>query len=177
MAAVELLDRVLYTCRAAGGQIQDTVNWEPDPSEFEAVTEIKISVQFPAHHPRRGEWVQLQRFDNSAGLPPETFPIRCSLADYFEVDELRVKIEARYSIRPDGFQAHPTRNFDFFVNFPAGFKVQVKPLVLHPELCYTAIENTFARVQYDSWMLPQSGVAWGLWPGEQTSHSPNDDVV
>ena len=161
------LDRVTYLCRRGGTAIQPTISWHPDPGEIEQLDSLIIKVQYPAHHPNRGNVVVL--FDSGvSGLPSLSMGVRESLSKYADVDGLAVTVESRYWVRARQFQywqmAHPTRNLQFVLSFPKGYAVQIKPLVLHQDLCQTFVQSTVARMKYDAWMLPQSGVAWLLTP-------------
>src|SRR5208282_3932437 len=86
------------------------------------------------------------------------------LSDYKGIDGLIVRLDSTYLVDAELFQywqmAHPTKNFHLSLSFPKEFSLQLKPLVLNPELAQISISDGFAMVKYDTWMLPQSGVAW-----------------
>jgi hypothetical protein len=161
--SIEIQDTISYTCRKAGGEIQKTVNWAIDPGEFLAVKKLKIEVQYPFWHPLK---TQSKTLLNSDGSDVDLTELRYSqqLNDYRDIDGLVVKMESTYMVDLERFQywqmAHPTKNFHMSVSFPKEFSIQLKPLVLHPEFVETVIADGYAMVKYDTWMLPQSGVAF-----------------
>ena len=169
---VTIFDCVHYTCRRSGDSIQSHVRWGPDPYEWMNVRDVRISVQFPQHHERMGEWELLYNSDDGGSIDDEEFPMEIPLKAYGAVDRLRVKVEARYEVRSDHFQywqmAHPTRSFEFTLAHPMNHEVQVKPFVLHHAMCHISRHDRLVRVKYDSWMLPMSGVAWMIRPAAQT---------
>lgn len=159
-------DRIMYTCRKAGGILQKKVSWRPDPGEFEDVVSLKISIKFPYNHPRKGEVEVLCECPEGIheGKNLEETMVTCSLDKYKEVDQLIVIVESVYKIRPERFHywqmAHPTKNFIFLITHPKEYTVQLKPLVLEPESVTVSQRDMSASVKCDSWMLPLSGLAY-----------------
>jgi hypothetical protein len=175
---VEIQDTISYTCRKAGGDIQKHVKWAADPNEFRSVSKLKIQVQYPYWHDLKGQWITLADVP-TADIDLTNFVHSQSLDEYKGVDGLIVKMESIYVVDLEKFHywqmAHPTRNFHMSLSFPSEFSIQLKPLVLHPELAQTTISDGYALVKYDTWMLPQSGVAWRFVrkPKLQTNESPS----
>ncbi len=165
---ITIYDRMLYTCRKAGGAIQKTVSWQPDPDEFEDVISLKISIKFPYNHSKKGEEICLCDCPDGTyegkNLEEATTKVTCSLEEYKKIDQLIVIVESIYKIRSERFQywqmAHPTRNFTFLITYPKEYTVQLKPLVLEPENVNMLIKEISATIKCDSWMLPLSGLAY-----------------
>lgn len=159
-------DRIMYTCRKAGGILQEKISWRPDVGEFEDVTSLRISIKFPYNHPRKGEEEILCDCPDGTyeGNNLEETMVTCSIEKYKEIDQLIVIVESVYKIRPDRFQywqmAYPTKNFTFLITHPKEFTVQLKPLVLEPESVTVSQKDMSSTVKCDSWMLPLSGLAW-----------------
>lgn len=160
---IEIQDTISYICRKAGGSIQKSVNWAADPDEFRSVSKLKIEVQQPYRLDCKSEWKLLAEI-NVSKVDITKFKHDQPLDDYKDIDGLVVKMESTYVVDVDKFQywqmAHPTKNFHMAISFPNDFLIQLKPLVLHPELAQTTIRDGYADVLYDTWMLPQSGVAF-----------------
>ena len=161
---IEIQDTISYTCRKAGGSIQKSVRWAADPGEFISVKKLKIQVQYPYWHELKGQWKPLKEASVSELICLDRFRYDQPLDDYKDVDGLIVKMESTYVVDLERFQywemAHPTKGFNMSISFPKEFSIQLKPLVLHPELAQIMIADGYANVIYDTWMLPQSGVAF-----------------
>jgi hypothetical protein len=161
---LKIFDRVTYNCREAGGILQNEVVWQADPNEFLSIESLKIEVKYPYTHEKKGDIDTLYDKKDLSSENPSDFRVAVSLEPYKNIDGLTVIMEAIYIVDKDRFQywqmSHPTKNFDLLISFPDQYSIQVKPLVLHPELIQIGIEERYAKITYASWMLPQSGVAW-----------------
>ena len=73
-------------------------------------------------------------------------------------------IEAIYYVDINRFQywqmTHPTKNFVISIDYPRDYSVQFKPLVLNENLCQIIKELGQTMIKYDSWALPNSGLAF-----------------
>jgi hypothetical protein len=159
----DVFDRVTYVCRRSAAGIQPNIRWVPDRDEFKEVRSITIDIQYPYNHDKKGTCETLASYTKE-NLPDEGVSV--SLENYKDVDGLIVIMTANYSIDGDRFQywtmAHPTRNFDVTLTFPDEYEIQIKPLVLNPEVILTTQHPGYRKVKYDSWMLPTSGLAWRI---------------
>ncbi len=155
-----IYDKVTYACRKTEMGLQPSVKWRPDPEEFSQVDEVSIKIQFPATHQRSGEVKTLR--EGKLEDPAKT--VEVSLEEFEDVDGLIVIVESRYEIASERFQywqmAHPTKNFSFTLQWPKGYRIQYKPLVINPDLCLTTHRDCYLNIKYDAWMLPMSGLAW-----------------
>lgn len=159
-----IFDRVSYICRKAGGSIQEKISFMPDPGEFEEITCFKVSIKYPYYHDKKGEEKVLYNGDSNNPAELLGKGLNISLKEYKDIDQLTVILESIYKIKKDRFQywqmAHPTKNFMVILTHDQIYDLQIKPLVLEPENVQICTKERSTTVRCDSWMLPQSGVAW-----------------
>jgi hypothetical protein len=156
-------DKVTYVCRKAAGSIQKYVNWKYEPNEYEEYDTLTIEIQFPYTHVEKGKRVTLYE-----GKPTAGEELSVDLSNYANIDGLIVTAVEKSSVRKQDFQhwtmAHPTKNFSITITFPPDHSIQVKPLVLNPELLLVTERPGYYSAKYDSWMLPESGMAFRIKP-------------
>jgi hypothetical protein len=163
-------DKVTYLCRKSGVTIQPLISWGPDSSaEFLSVTSLTIQVQYPYYHELRGTPETIFPSDGKSINDFPGYKISIPLDKYREIDQLVVTIVAEYEVRAERFQtwvmAHPTRNLDFTIRFPDDWEIQLEPILLDAEIMNRGEpEPGYTKVEYDSWVLPGSGLAWRLIP-------------
>ena len=166
-------DKVTYVCRKSGAAIQPTISWGPDsPDEFMAVTSLTIQVQYPYYHEQRGAPETVFPYDGKDISQFPDYKISVSLDRYRPVDRLVVVIEAQYEVSLERFQtwvmAHPTRVLDFTIRYPDDWDIQLEPILLDPDIMNRGQpEPGYARIDYESWVLPGSGLAWRLMPRDK----------
>jgi hypothetical protein len=160
-------DFLTSTCRKAGDAIQSSARLEFDAGEVISVTKVKISVEHPPAEGARGAVDVLCDKDLSS-VPVDECTQICSLSKFSAIDKLKVKVESEYEVSFDVLQywtmTHPTREFDVTLNYPNNLAIQIQPFVLRPELLEISVHSGYARIRYPSWMLPESGIAWRLYP-------------
>jgi hypothetical protein len=165
---LEVCDRVRYVCRSSGGQLQDKVVWKPDDGEFEVVKSLSVSVQYPPGHPSAGKKQELFKADGSKLAQQLEEGIEVSLAEYKDVDSLVVFTDAEYSVKLGKLQywtmAHPTKNFDITITYPAAYEIQFKTLVLEDVVSQISKIPGYLKFGYGVWALPASGIAWVVSP-------------
>lgn len=161
--AWDVFDRVTYTCRKSSAGIQTNVTSKTDPGEYLSSDSLKVEVQFPYTHADRGKRVVL--YEQKPELGQETI---VSLEQYAREDGLIVIISEKYRISKNRFEywtmTHPTKNFDITITYPADYEIQVKPMVLSPDLVLATEAAGYYKAKYDFWMLPESGMAWTIVP-------------
>lgn len=171
----EVFERVTYVCRKATKGILRNYTWQVDPGEYVSIENLKVEIQFPYTHEQRGKKETL--YDDKPDFGP---PLLCSLAPYENVDGLIVISSEKFRTHKSGFQywtmADPTKNFDVTLTFPSNHEVQVKPMVLNPDLVLTTTADGYYKAKYDFWMLPESGMTWRLRPKDTmtASEEPKD---
>ncbi len=167
----EVTDKVIYVCRSSSNKIQTTINWHPDPDEFEEISSMTISVQYPETHTQKGQAAVVKQSNDNAELQ-KGFTV--SLEDYESIDNLVVIIDSTYLVKKGKFQywqmAHPTRNFDITITYPPGSRIQFKTLVLEDVVSQITQQEGYLRFKYDSWLLPQSGISWLITPATCVSN-------
>lgn len=160
----EIYDRVTYSCRKTSDKIQKHASWSVEPDEIISPRELMIEVQYPANHPMAGtrETLVTRKGNEIVGV------IDQSLEKFADVDGLIVITSSRYSLNREHFQywqmAHPTKNLDITIKYPESFRIQRQPLVLAPLEVLITDQPGYLKMKYDSWMLPQSGLAWRYIP-------------
>jgi hypothetical protein len=181
----KIYDRVTYVCRKAAGGIQDAVRWIADDDEFRRVVSLKIEVQLPYHNAESGKREVLIDEKDLSDCRPNEISIEASLEKFADIDGLIVVITAEYVVGAERFQywemAHPTRNFDISIMFPVECTIQIKPMVINPDLVLATQRAGYYKAKYDSWMLPRSGLAWRILPPTKPGCAyetvePNSDI-
>jgi hypothetical protein len=164
---LEILDKVTYVCHSPrqGEKIQEDIRWLPDDDEFVSIDYVEIKVQYPYNHSESGQIDTLKRFVASDIEITSGTGVKLSLDKYSLVDGLVVTVESKY-IKKQHFQywqmAHPTKTFTITVNWVGDFEIQHKSLVLEQKIAQITEGHGYFKMRYDSWMLPQSGMAWRL---------------
>ena len=147
------------TCRKAASGIQTEIATLIDLDEYLSIEEFKVEIQFPYTHEDRG-----LRKELSCSKPEFGKELSIPLKEYTQIDGLIVSVSEKYKVRKDRFQfwtmTHPTKNFDLTLNFPKGYEVQCKHMVLSPESVLTTERPGYYKAKYDFWVLPHSGIAW-----------------
>jgi len=168
----EVTDKVIYVCRSSSNKIQPAINWCADADEFHEISSMTISVQYPGNHSQKGKTEVVKKSNDNAELQ-KGFTV--SLEKYESIDNLVVIVESTYLVKKGKFQywqmAHPTRNFDITITYPPGATIQFKTLVLEDVVSQITHEDGYLKFKYDSWLLPQSGIAWLITPAVCVSKS------
>lgn len=162
-------DFISYVVRANRGVIQDSVNWENDEDEMEAVLDVRVAVRFPDGHARAGEIEMLDMKRGTSENPlPKRVVVNCSLAKYPGLDGLIIEVEATYLVKKSRFQSWAmstsTRDFALTINHQPHYAVVFKDFVHDRSLTRTERLSAQFHFECDSWMLAHSGVAWRLEP-------------
>jgi hypothetical protein len=172
-------ERVTYICRKTAASIQKTIEWWVDPQEFVRVDSVLIEIQYPFNHPNAGKTEPLIKEPNlqQKGLNKK-YEISVSLEKYSQIDRLIVIITSKYAVNKERFQywqmAHPTSNFDITITYPPGNGIQVQPLGINPAFVLSNQGPGYFKMKYDSWMLPESGIAWRILPPIQAGRGNTD---
>lgn len=158
-----VLDKVNFICRSSGGRIQSNVKWKPDEGEFIKVSSIVIR----AKESNTEKLIDLC-IKNSAGDLSEALEngLDVDLSSYKEKDGLRIFIESIYTIDKSKFQywqmAHPTKSSDIIIKYPDNLKMQFKALFIDDVDMIVTDQPGYLKIKYNSWLLPQSGIAWKI---------------
>lgn len=164
----QVLDKVTYICRKGTTGIQPNINWQVDDDEYDPPFSVAIEIRYPSDHPSQGKIIKckVELVDNK---------ITESLADYKDDDRLIVVILENYKIKKTKLNywtmAEPTKNFDIIISYPSNYRMQMKTLVLNPELILTTEQDGYYKAKYDFWMLPGTGMAWTVIPQEKSQQS------
>jgi hypothetical protein len=187
-------DRLTYICRMSRGTIINAITWQNDPGEVEEIRELQVEVRYPQDHATRGEKVTIGKLENGkylvrdksgkmtplspgdgAGsddqLPVIGKELRIKLHESYEnIDHMKVIIDAVYTVRASHFlywlMSYPTKDFSLTLKFPDSHIVQAATFINNEHVGVLNQERGYYSFSYNSWMIPQSGVAWRFLPGE-----------
>ena len=166
-------DRVIYNCRMVGNKIQEHIKWKPEPDEFLEIESVEIRVKKKNSAFKTvlkmvnqnnvyivndsGEQLTLDKIYQKGLIYP--------LHDYNE-DGLIVELKSKYKITKEKFStwvmAHPTKNFYLTIRYPEQWKIRFESLLLHPDKVIIDREKGFFSMQYNEWLLPNSGVVYSF---------------
>ncbi len=165
-------DRLTYACKMVGGKIQDTIKWKPDPGEFLDIISVEMKVKnnpVLSMNKKDDEFVvkcngtekQVPRSEiEQKGL---IFPL-----SNFSENGLYVELKSVYKMETGQFSnwsmAHPTKTFYMTISYPKEMKLRFQPMVSHPEKVIEDHREGFFSMQYNEWLLPNSGVVYSFVP-------------
>ena len=192
--------RISYTCREAGGIIQDKVYWEIEKKEIKEIIEPFVSLRlkysgsgaeqfkkepiFSQKQPMKETQKPKYQSSEKADKTPENenqeietvFLYEYDIKKYKDLDGLQVVIEGNYTFYESRFlywnMAIPTKNVFFSVTYPNKYKLEFATFGSNPEdVVITQSEGCFSA-DYHYWMLPETGMAWKLLKRNATLPSP-----
>lgn len=197
-------DRLSYICRKSGEKILSAIIWQNDPGEVEEIRDLKVAVQYPQEHEKHGppvlvgkltedkkrfevwdikskEMIPLKEENGGGDSPVKGRELRInSVESYEEVDRLKVVIDAVYTIKADHFaywlMVYPTKDFSLILVPPDSHIVQAATFINNEHIGELNKEPGYYSFTYNSWMIPQSGVAWRLIPVEGTESAPASET-
>ena len=170
-----IYDHLTYRCRKVGNSIQDSVKWITEGDEYSDLKELKIWIE---NKNTKSELLSVKKIDTEYEV--QEYPKKskkCSLKELLgkkftlslknhNEDNLLVTIESRYKIKAGNFStwvmAHPTRGFYLTIRYPETLKLYFQTMLLHPESVLRNEQNGFFSMQYDEWLLPNSGVVYSF---------------
>ncbi|MEY4590487.1 MAG: hypothetical protein RL497_2563 [Pseudomonadota bacterium] len=157
-------DKVTYICRASNGEIQKRIRWKPDDGEFEEVTSLTVEICLPNEASPKALY-EKSGIDLTEDLASEN-GVDVDLQQYINHDGLRVTVISAYKTSFSRFQywqmAHPTKNFDITIQYPDSMKIQHKALFVDDIDKIVTTNTGYLKLRYNSWLVPQSGIAWLL---------------
>jgi hypothetical protein len=184
-------DRLTYICRMSGGLIIPAILWSNDPGEIEEVQELRVQIKYPQDHSKRGEVETIGELRDDklfyyrdrggkmvakAGSAGKLDLVGSELSinreeSYENVDRLKVMVDAVYTFRANRFlywlMSYPTKDFSLTLKFPDSHIVQAATFINNEHVGELTRERGYYSFSYNSWMIPQSGVAWRLIPAEE----------
>ena len=161
---IKVIDKVSYVCRSNGSTPMPSVKFAYSAKENAEIKSHSVSIKYPLGSQYSGTIEEISSIDN---VDPQT---KINFKNY----DLKNKIqdglivikESVHEMNIWEFQtwemAHVTRNFTFIAKFPCEYKLQFTPFVLRPELGRETSDSGYFNYEYESWMLPKSGITWKL---------------
>ena len=179
-------DRMTYICRMSGGEIVPAILWQNDPDEIEEIRELKIVARYPkGYGPEEDVLIanldkcnfnvrqkdgNMQQSGTAGDYLGKEFRVRRG-ESYDNVDQLKIIIEAVYVVRTRHFHywlmSYPTKDFSLILKFPDSYQSQAATFINNEHVGVLTQERGYYSFFYNSWMIPQSGVAWRLIPVEE----------
>lgn len=172
----KISDRITYTCRMVGGQIQENIKWRPEKDEFKDIFSLRFMIRRRESHTSEEVVTLTKSGDNyvcKKGPNQETLQLADILGQGilfplkdFNEDGLFIDIRSEYLVIKGRFltwqMAHPTNGFYITIKYPEAWVINFQPLVLHPEEVVSNSIPGFYSMQYPKWMLPWSGVVYSF---------------
>jgi hypothetical protein len=157
-------EEMSWECRATGGKIQDTVQWEPNAFEFEKVEDLQLIIEHPLISTGTiyfGKRELEEKFKtNNDGF---IFPLR----EYITLDGLRIKIISDVIVSKNKFlawrMAHPSRGISLSVRYPQDLNIN-KELFGIGEDCFEINDKGkgYYKLSSQKWILPDEGIVFEL---------------
>jgi hypothetical protein len=173
-------ETISYKCRKVGDSIQNVVQWGTSKdSEEEKIEDFSITLQIPPHLYQSPEFKA--RYPE-VSIPHRVYDIKkdvetgdlvaikegmgysLSLDKYKDIDELLVKFHIRYtSLINEPFSwrlTRPAKSLRMIVKHPPELKIDASVFGLDEEECDEEHREGLYILNYDSWLLPNSGVVF-----------------
>ena len=170
-------DHLTYRCRMVGDKIQDSVKWLTDKGEYTDFLGLDIKIKDNSNTVTSLIKVEKDKSQFIIEKYKVEQPEKCKLDSlfgrYFELslddfneDNLLVDIESRYKVNKGNFttwvMAHPTRGIYFTIKYPEQLTIHFQTMLLHREAIQINSQKGFFSMQYDEWLLPNSGIVYSF---------------
>jgi hypothetical protein len=97
---------------------------------------------------------------------------------YRNIDFMKVTVDAVYVVKSSHLlywsMNYPTRDFSLTLRFPDSYIAQAAAFINSEHVGQLADEKGYYSFNYNSWMIPQSGVAWRLIPAKDQGVSQHN---
>jgi len=88
------------------------------------------------------------------------------------LSEIKIKVEFVYEMNIDQYfiwqMTFPTHTYVVSIHYPENYNIQFDHFGLEDSASGTQDQTGLFTFRYDSWMLPRSGVVWGLIRGDRS---------
>ena len=178
---VEVEETMSYRCRKVGEKIQDEVKWvETGTEQIKHIEfsycQIEIRVpsakfaDFKKHHPDTPQSRVFKSTDKPNLIefpgPGKGFVLPLQKYGYEVVDDIHVSIMIHYTV-PTSLpftwtMSHPTKGITGTVTYPQSLELVTNLFGLTEEQVHLKYNPGFCQVEYDSWLLPDTGFAFQL---------------
>ena len=160
-------DIISYKCKKVGKCIQSNVKWSNEESI--EISSFKIKIQIPEvflYLSEINDPIVIEMDDPCLEKNKTGKTFEFSLTKYKEIDELRVEVHAEYTVRKSElfyFQmTHPTHKMKVVVDYPRNLELSKAFFGVKENELREINGSEIFSVNYDSWLLPNSGFAFLL---------------
>lgn len=187
---VEVEETVSYRCRKVGGRIQANVRWlETGAVQIKQMqlTDHWVEIRVPSETFRsptfavtnKAVTAESRRFTRSempAFAGGEKIGFEMLLADYAGIDDLHVRSHVKYTMPVNmpftWAMSHPTKGVLAVVNYPSDLELTSSLFGLTDDQVSAEARPGFYQVEYDSWLLPDTGLAFQLMRKRESAPGP-----
>jgi hypothetical protein len=125
---------------------------------------------------------KLRDYVTDLSLPGKHHGFELSLKEFKDIDGLHVQVHLEYSIPTDRFFAwvmnYPSKEFEAVINFPdEEFEILVETFGMDDKDVTITKQTGAYKLKYDSWLLPENGLAYRFKKRRETSQSSIAAVV
>lgn len=172
---LRISETLSYICRVGKVGIQERLVWGMN-EETLAVESLRFELQVPPEVlvpqalPDKRVWTQGELQTETAGEKNGLPEFVLDLKPFQQVDRLGVTIHATYFVDRSRFNTWrmivPSRHVDVSIVYPRDLRLQFIPFLLDTTPDHRTDDAGFYSVEFRSWIMPWSGFAWKLLPGE-----------
>jgi len=119
---------------------------------------------------------RLQDYVKDLSVPGKRHGFELSLKEFKDIDDLHVQVHLEYSIPTDRFCAlvmnYPSKEFEAVINYPdEEFELLVETFGMDDKDVTITKQTGVYKLKYDSWLLPENGLAYRFKRRRGTSQS------
>jgi len=185
-----------YKCRkidSPGSTIQSKVKWSADECDISDL-DYKITLRLPRETQnfelrsdfplcedrsyvfRKEDLAKLKAYVTDLRVPGKSHGFELSLKEFKDIDGLHVQEHLEYSIPTDRFFAwvmnYPSKEFEAVINYPdEEFELLVETFGMDDKDVTITKQTGAYKLKYDSWLLPENGLAYRFKRRRGTSQS------
>ena len=166
-----------YECRKVGKFIQEHIQWFYGFEDVKEVNNYEVRIEIPkkvfespefkSRYPNQSENPIIFLMDNTKLEKldkDKKFGFKLSVKDYNEINGLKITIDTKYVIEKSMHLAwkmtQPSKRVLFIFTFPEELEISSTTFGIAKEDFEVQHKKGFYSINYDSWMLPYSGVAF-----------------
>jgi len=179
----DIEDSLSFICRKVGDCTKDELKWNAEKDEIIEMGAFKVTVSIPNDafkaatfadaHPNltreavfdgTNQYEELEQYTAGHGYT-------LSLKKYSGIDRLHVKVQTSYSSSVDRglswTMSDPSQGILLTINHPVDLKIQVDKFGVNPDELTEEPKSGVYTLEYDSWLLPDSGFAFHFLRDEE----------
>ena len=126
---------------------------------------------------RKMDLNRLEGYVKDLSVPEKRHGFELSLKEFKDIDDLHVQVDFEYSIPTDRFFAwvmnYPSKEFETHINYPdEEFEILVETFGMNDDEVTITKQTGAYKLKYDSWLLPESGLAYRFIKRKDASPKP-----